>query len=236
MTLRMGDSTDPTALPPGLDAYAGYVGGRWPDFEAIATREGSAHLLSIAIAADEDADCLDIERGDATVDQAPQWAHRQRLRGMWRPALYISVSSAQALVDLMTAGNATRRSFRLFTAHYDPQRGAHICGPGCYPGFRDQADGTQWVDHGGWDESLLADDFFAAFAQTPPAAPRAGRRGVKGMIVSDGTTEWLVNWPELTLKHRIPNPTAGSAYAGQLGLNGDQVPLDPELIGKLTEV
>lgn len=187
----MADSIDPAALPAGMDAYAGYVGGRWPDFEAIASREKGARLLSVAIAADEDADCLDIENGDATVDQAPGWAKRQRARGVARPCLYTSVSNGAELMAVMSASGWPRGAYRLLTAHYGA--GQHICGPRCggsdFPGT---ADGTQWIDHGGWDESLLAASFFDVADSAAPTHPALAHKEDPMALTNDGKEQYLI--------------------------------------------
>ena len=165
MTLRMADSVTPANLPlKGYDAYAGYTSGLFPTFPVL--REMLAglgvHLLSIAIDAAHDADCLDVENGDATNAQAPGWVMRQQKRGEQRPVVYTSASNAAALIETLRSHGIARSQVRLWSAHYG--HGKHICGPGhCqYP----QADGTQWTDsapgNGGSkiDESLLAAGFF----------------------------------------------------------------------------
>ena len=95
VTLTMYDSTNVGALPHGADAYAGYVEGLFPTFAALKRQfaASGAHLLSIAVFASGDADCLDIEPGDATNAQAPGWVKRQLARGAHRPCLYTSVGN-----------------------------------------------------------------------------------------------------------------------------------------------
>jgi hypothetical protein len=66
----MGE-TEPSAsaIPKTAEAVAGYVGGHWPTYNQLVKDFPHAHKLSIAVFASEDADCLDIEKGDATPDQ-----------------------------------------------------------------------------------------------------------------------------------------------------------------------
>jgi hypothetical protein len=143
------------------------VDGRWPDYQTEINRFPNAHHLSISAFATDNADCLDIETGDATNSQAPAWVARQRQQGNPRPALYTSLSNAQTLIDTLDQAGIPRHSYRLWTAHYDPTLGSHLCKPSCGYQFKDLADATQWTDHqGAWDESLLLDDFFTI---TPPA-------------------------------------------------------------------
>ena len=141
MTLRMADG--PVAnLPPGLDAYAGYVNasGIGVTYPGVVAAFPDAQHLSITTNGSA-AMCADVESG-AMAD----WTGYDYG--------YCSISSVNSMIS--TFG----RPRKLWTAHYDPNLGAHICSPACWPGLVTTADGTQWVDHGGWDESLLNDDFF----------------------------------------------------------------------------
>ena len=126
-----------------------------------------AALLSIAVTASEDAECLDIENGDAAIIDAPGWHARQRARGVPRPALYCSASNVGYLVTALTVAAIPRGLYRLWSAHYG--EGAHICGPhSC--GYIDpgghpipECDGTQFTNEAlgrTLDQSLLAADFF----------------------------------------------------------------------------
>src|SRR5438552_3260174 len=96
----MYDSTNVGTLPPGAGAYAGYVQGAFQTFAALQQlfAASGAHLLSIAVFASGDADCLDIETGDTTIAQTPGWVKRQLARGAQQPCLYTSVSNMDVLV------------------------------------------------------------------------------------------------------------------------------------------
>lgn len=148
----MGDG--PVAnLPPGLGAYAGYVnrsgiGVTWPEVEALAAQQG-AEALSITTDGSP-ARVADVESGAMS-----DWTGYD--------VGYCAVSDVNRLVA------AFGRPRKLWTAHRDPRLGRHICSPLCWPGLVTSADGTQWADHGGWDESVLLDDFFdLAPAPAPP--------------------------------------------------------------------
>lgn len=167
----MFDSIDPDQLPSGAGyAYAGYVSGRWPDYATIKAKFPAAHVLSIAIDASHDADCLDIETGDATPSQAVAWYERQRQRGIARPCLYASASVMQErVVPMLLAASVSPQAVRLWSAHYTGS--AHICGPGSCREMSIEADGTQWTSHAlgrDLDESLLAADFFGSAPPVPP--------------------------------------------------------------------
>ena len=166
--LRMGDAVNPAGLPAGLDAYAGYDAGNWPDFWTIATQHPGTHLIEITPFCQNKGDMLDIEYGDAQPVQGPLWTIARTLAGVWRPVLYCSRDDAPIVVGFMNNGGINRGSYRLITAHYGA--GQHICGPRTC-GLSVQADATQWIDWGAWDETTLPDDFFAPAG--PPPAPVA---------------------------------------------------------------
>jgi len=141
MTLRMADG--PVAnLPTGMDAYAGYtdLSGIGITYPAVVARFPNARHLSISVHGSA-AMCADVESGAMS-----NWAGYKYG--------YCSVSNVNAMIAKYG------RPQKLWTSHYDPAIGPHICSPACWPGLVTTADGTQWGDHGGWDESLLADDFF----------------------------------------------------------------------------
>lgn len=165
----MYDSIDLTQIPPDAAAVAGYVNGRWPTFSQLAARFPRAHRLSIAVSSSADADCLDIEPGDASVADAVGWYRRQKIRGLARPVLYASASTIRA--DLITAINAAgipRSSLRLWSAHYGA--GAHICGPATCGEIPVPMDGTQYTDAAlgrNLDASVLDSGFFGTTAVPP---------------------------------------------------------------------
>ncbi len=167
VTLTMYDSTNVGTLPHGADAYAGYVQGAFPTFAALERlfAASGVHLLSIAVFASGDADCLDIEVGDATIAQAPGWVKRQLARGAHRPCLYTSVSNMDALVTTLGGAGISRAEVRFWSAHYG--QGKHICGAGTCGLTRHACDGTQWTDAAlgrSLDESILLSDFFSLSA------------------------------------------------------------------------
>jgi hypothetical protein len=171
MTMTMYDSIDITQIPADAQAAAGYVGGNWPTFAALAKWLPHAHLLSIAVNSGEDAQCLDDEPGDASNADVYTWFTRQLARGVWRPVLYTSVSNIDGLVATMTANGFSRGEYRLWSAHYTYQ--PHICGPATCRQTRYPCDGTQFTDRSGGknlDQSVLLDSFFGTAAPAAPAA------------------------------------------------------------------
>lgn len=173
MTLIMYDSVDVTLLPADAPAYAGYVNGSWPTYDKLKARFPKAKLLSVAVQADANAECLDVETGDATVGQAPDWHARQVHRGLKRPAIYTEASNLKLLERVMSASGIARGQYRIWSAHYTE---AHFCGPRtCGYGDSD-ADGTQWTKTAlakNLDQSILNDDFFGV-ATDPPVEVKPG--------------------------------------------------------------
>lgn len=161
-TVTMYDSVNVTQIPANAEAVAGYVNGFWPTFKSLEIEFPSAHKLSIAVNASVDAECLDVEAGDATADQAPAWVKRQLARGVKRPVVYTSVSQAPLLLRVLSRAGISRSAIRLWTAHYTFK--AHRCTSACGFGFTGEADATQYSDHAlgkNLDVSLCSSSFFA---------------------------------------------------------------------------
>jgi hypothetical protein len=168
MTLIMYDSVNSSLIPADAVAVAGYVDGDFADYTALRSRFPQADVLSIAVFAEDNAECLDIETGDATPEEAAAWVTRQLSLGVSRPCLYADASEMIQVISAMNAAGVPRSALRLWSAHYTGQ--AHICGPSSCRALPESADGTQWTDNANGldlDESLLLDDFFGS---APPQA------------------------------------------------------------------
>ena len=157
----MYDSIDVKQIPVNAQAVAGYVGGFWPTYKTLALEFPNAKLLSIAVNARQDAECLDVEQGDARPDQAAAWVKRQKGLGVKTPVVYCSVSQAGLLLRTLAKAGISRADVRLWTAHYTFK--PHLCSSSC--GFGDiKADATQWTDRAlgrNLDQSLCSPGFFA---------------------------------------------------------------------------
>lgn len=157
---RMFDSITLDAIPREARAVAGYVNGFWPTYTEVVRRWPNARHLSIAVTSSANAECLDVEPGDATPADAPAWVKRQLARGVKRPVVYTSLSQARTLLTTLANAGVGRNDVRLWTAHYTGT--AHRCTSACGFGFTGLADATQFTDHSGGrnlDESLCAPDF-----------------------------------------------------------------------------
>lgn len=178
MPVTMYDAVNVHNLPTGAAAYAGYVGGRWPTFSTLQKMFPKAHLLDIAISADEDATCLDVEPFDATPAQVPDWFKRQVARKVFKPVIYASVSRINTVFYYLSAAGVHRDEVRLWSAHY--AQGEHICGPRTCGQLPFSVDGTQWTSTArgiSLDQSLLGDNFFTVpgpnWTYGPPVNLRA---------------------------------------------------------------
>jgi hypothetical protein len=159
--VTMYDSIDVGQIPRDGPAAAGYTSGNWPTWQTIRSGPWS-HKLSIAVTAShDDADCLDVEVGDATPEQAPAWVKRAKQRGVRKPVVYASLSTMPAVLAALGRAGIGRDDVRVWTAHYTGTQ--HICTPACGFGFQANADATQWTSdsHGrNLDESLCDGSFF----------------------------------------------------------------------------
>lgn len=169
--LHMFDDVSLSLIPKNAEAVAGYVGGRWPNYPQAVSGWPHAKHLSIAVASSYDADCLDVEPGDATIAVAPAWVKRQialRKQGhkynTSKPVLYTSASWGAALIDACSkAGLRYGIDYRWWSAHYNPALGEHFCGPKCGYGLKHTAHATQFTDKAfgrSLDESVCSPGFF----------------------------------------------------------------------------
>ncbi len=175
--ITMFDDILANRLPSGLSyAYAGYINGLWPDFPELPKKfpvaASKGLLLDMTVFASGNATGLDIENGDASIEDAPGWFERQVARGVYRPVLYIQASNMKALEQEMASAHIARSAYRLWSAHYTDK--AHLCSPkGCGYGLS-EADATQWTETAlgiSLDQSLLLPDFFAPRPAPKPPVP-----------------------------------------------------------------
>jgi hypothetical protein len=159
----MFDSVTVSEIPADAKAAAGYVGGSWPTFASGALRQRCAHarLVSIAVNSGEEAECLDVEPGDATPADAPAWVRRQHSRGIERPAVYAAAGEMGAVLSALDAAGIHPDEYRVFTAHVG--NGKHLCGPSTCGLIDVKAHATQWTWTSGGknlDESVVRPAFW----------------------------------------------------------------------------
>lgn len=159
--ITMYDDTSDGLVPLNAAAVAGYVNGRYANWLDVVKRFPHAYKLSIAVSSDADADCLDVENGDATPGQAPTWVQRQRKRGSKRIVVYGSVSAWPSIEAAFKAQGVSLVGVKRWTAHYTYK--PHRCTSICDSRFTGTADATQWTDKAlgrSLDASLCAPNFF----------------------------------------------------------------------------
>ncbi len=160
----MFDDTSVELIPRSARAVAGYVNGLYKTVPALRLRFKGRRIVTVAVTSEARAQFLDIERGNATIADAPGWWERFKDSGRLR-GFYIAESEAEALVSYLGSHGIHRHEYVLWTAHYAGYR--HVCGPKTC-GCRVEADGTQWTDRSNGrslDESKLTPAFWR---QLPP--------------------------------------------------------------------
>lgn len=163
-TLLMFDDINPALLPAGYDAYAGYVDGKWPDFNVIKAKFPSARILSVDVnGSNTGANALDVEPGDANNQTAVTWVKAKINAKAALIVIYTSVSNVNALVQALTDAGVPRTAYKIWSAHYGA--GAHMCGPATCGLTKWACDGTQFTSKAlgaDLDESLIDDNFFGS--------------------------------------------------------------------------
>lgn len=155
MTRRMADSIYSVNIPVGVfPLVAGYINGPISQWSAAdwARHAGHSILVRITVFASRtgrDVHMLDVEKGDATPEQAPGWVKTQRALGA-ADTVYCSEALWPAVRAAFTAQGVAQPPYVV----------------AAYPGEHDAtgnplipagAIGHQWIDRGPYDESVVAD-------------------------------------------------------------------------------
>lgn len=159
----MYDDVDLALIPAAAPAVAGYVDGAFQTFDQLRAQFPHAWKLSIAVTAEDDAHCLDVETGDAVPAEVADWLHRQFAGWAgekYRPVVYSSKSQMPEVIAACEAAGIKRGRYRVWSADWTFQ--PHICAPSsCGASFT--ADATQWTDRANGqslDQSLCTAGFF----------------------------------------------------------------------------
>lgn len=93
----MYDAVTPGNIPPTATMVAGYVDGLYRNVAEMRTRFPHAQLVGIAVSSHtNDGQVLDVERGDATPDEAPGWVTMRRAAHV-DPTIYCNSSTWPAV-------------------------------------------------------------------------------------------------------------------------------------------
>lgn len=194
--LHMFDDVTVSLLPGGADAYACYIDGWYKNAPAVQARFPGKPIVTIAVRSADDADCLDVETGDASNADVYAWLKRQLARGVYRPVIYTSAGNIDKLMLTMAANHFDRSQYRLWSAHYGYSGGAHTCGPSTCRECETACDWTQFTSTAlgeSLDESVI--DAVPLF--TTPAAPPSGAWSFgppSGLSARPGHTNVAVAW------------------------------------------
>lgn len=178
----MYDSVNPAAIPADAQLVAGYVDGRYVWTAEAWNRFPSAVQVTIAVFPDTNAGVvLDVERGNATPDQAPGWVMRRRAAGV-DPSVYCTLYAWPAVRQAFAAAGVPEPHY--WIAHWD-----------AVSDLPDGAVAKQYAaDLGdGWhyDTSAVADYWpgvDSAPVPTPPPAPAPPPPVPAPYVVQSGDT------------------------------------------------
>lgn len=198
----MFDDVNLDLIPADAEVIGVYIDGRYKDLAAAKARFPKAKFVTIAISANDDADVLDVEPGNAGIADIYRWLKRQLGRGVWRPAVYISVGSLDKMMLTMNANGFLRSQYRIWSAHYGA--GEHICGPSTCRLTREPCDWTQWTDWANGkslDESDLGKDN-PVFTKPAPAPAPTPVAPVIPVITEVQAAEALKELGEFVTEHK----------------------------------
>ena len=94
------DSVTAADIPADAEMVSGYVDGRYRWSPSDWARFPHAVQVRIAVSAStNDGDVLDVEPGDATPAQCPDWIRMRQAAGLPRPTIYCNRSTMGAVQD-----------------------------------------------------------------------------------------------------------------------------------------
>ncbi len=160
----MYDTITLGTVPRDPFALAGYTSGFWPTFLPLRHAYPNAHTVSIAISVRHNADCLDVEPGDASPAQAPAWVRSEKAAGWPKPCLYSSYYEfVNEVRPALSRAGISRAQVWEWDADYTYRSHIDV-------GF----DGTQWTDvaFGRNLDASLVTRAFLAIAHPPLTAPQ----------------------------------------------------------------
>jgi hypothetical protein len=174
MTIEMYDGINALAAGiardfPTAAKIAGYVNGTYAWSQAEWSLFPHADHVTISVTASANAgDVLDVERGDATPDQAAGWIAMRKANGLYRPTIYCSRSVIPA-VRAGTGKYILGKDYDIWVADYTGQP-HEVAAPGNPPAT---CAATQYESTAGWDASVVFDPAWphrsAPVTPKPPA-------------------------------------------------------------------
>lgn len=113
----MYDGITASSVPGDGWAVAGYVNGAYRSYTALTQRYPDLIHISISVNDQGTALVLDVEKYDATPQQAPGWVRRMRAAGIAYPVVYMNTSTWQTVKDEFTAQGVAQPLY--WVAQYD---------------------------------------------------------------------------------------------------------------------
>jgi hypothetical protein len=124
------DSDNPDFIPDGV-AAAGYCDGYAAAAWSARGWSRFPNAIRIAVfATTDDGHALDVEMGNATPNQTPNWVQRRRAAGILRPWVYCNRSNRPAVEGALAAAGILSDQVALWVATLD---GTQIVSAGPYP-------------------------------------------------------------------------------------------------------
>jgi hypothetical protein len=151
----MADSVTVMDLPVGFDLYGAYVDGAYKNFTQAEARFPGKVVGIAVFSTTNDGIVGDCENGDMTPQTSVNWVVMRRKAGV-DPTIYCSESAWQSVKDSFATWGVTQ-------PHYWIAGYPGSVGPKLYPG----SVAHQFVDHGPYDESVVA-DFWPGVDKTVP--------------------------------------------------------------------
>lgn len=172
----MYDGIHPELSPGGGALYASYVDGKWPNYLSLQRLWPGARHVSIAVFASDSAHVLDVERFDATPEQAPGWAHARRAEGIV-PCVYMS---------RVVWGECVRQ----FELQHEPAPLWWVANYDGVPVLPFGAVAKQYRNTAGYDVSVVADYWPGIDPAPKPNTPEDDMP--RPLIVAYNKAQWIV--------------------------------------------
>lgn len=190
---------------PDAPKVAYYVDGIYAWSQAEIGLFPRADHVTIAVRASTNAgDVLDVERYDASPDQAEGWIAMRKAAGLYRPTVYCSRAVVPA-VRVGTGRFVLGTDYDLWVADYDGSEAS------VYPGLA----AKQFRSTSEWDQSVVYDlEWPHRKAPAPPQPPSAWPAG---MILRPGDTGPAVTVLQLALSDSGRRGVRGIAVDGVFG-------------------
>ena len=171
---KMADSVTPANLPPGFDLYGAYCDGNYRNFAQVSAMYPGKVVGIAVFSSTNDGVVGDCEQGDMTPSSSVQWVLMRRKAGV-DPTIYCSEAAWPAVRSAFTSMGVTQPHY--WIAGYPGSVGAAL-----YPG----AVAHQWIDHGPYDESVVADYWPGIDKPIPPTPPSVKENVTVSTIVFGG--------------------------------------------------